>query len=183
VIAVFTISFCQNRLESSKEKETAVLSEQKTNHNALPTDTGVDKPLSENKSQIPSVKTPESGVSLAESEINERDITIGLAKNDGADGSEKPADVEQKMPMETPDKKSSLLQLFIEAKEVTWMKAIIDGKTIRELSLKPGDSLTLDAVEKYNLLIGNAGGITLKLNGKSVPVPGGSGQVINLVLP
>jgi cytoskeleton protein RodZ len=91
--------------------------------------------------------------------------------------------VEQKMPMETPDKKSSLLQLFIEAKEVTWMKAIIDGKTIRELSLKPGDSLTLDAVEKYNLLIGNAGGITLKLNGKSVPVPGGSGQVINLVLP
>jgi hypothetical protein len=35
----------------------------------------------------------------------------------------------------------------------------------------------------FNLLIGNAGGISVQLNGQPVPVPGGSGQVVNLQLP
>ena len=73
--------------------------------------------------------------------------------------------------------------LVIEVVENTWMKVVIDGITSREFSLKPGDDLNLEASSDFNLLIGNAGGIKLVLNGKSLPIPGRSGQVVTLRIP
>jgi hypothetical protein len=49
--------------------------------------------------------------------------------------------------------------------------------------LKPGEKISLSAESRFNLLIGNAGGVRLNLNGKPVPVPGKSGQVVNVTLP
>lgn len=79
--------------------------------------------------------------------------------------------------------KPEKLILKITAIEETWMKIIIDGQKPNEYYLKPGDQVELEATLGYNLFIGNAGGIRLLLNSKSIELPGKSGQVINLKIP
>lgn len=74
-------------------------------------------------------------------------------------------------------------RLLIDTVEETWLKVIIDGMRTREYMLKPGDRLQLEAQKGFNLLIGNAAGIAMQLNGKTVPVDGKSGQVITLQVP
>jgi hypothetical protein len=50
--------------------------------------------------------------------------------------------------------------------------------------LKPGDLLELEASSGYNLLIGNAAGVQLTLNGKPVEkFLGKSGQVVTIQIP
>jgi len=73
--------------------------------------------------------------------------------------------------------------LDVVADEKTWMKVIIDDRAPKEYSLKPGERLELEASSGFNLLIGNAGGVHLKLNGVPVEVAGIIGQVVNLQLP
>jgi cytoskeleton protein RodZ len=76
-----------------------------------------------------------------------------------------------------------VLQLEMAAVEPTWIKAIADGQAPHVFTLKPDERVTLEAKDQFNLLIGNAGGIRLFLNGKEIYVPGKSGQVVTLQLP
>lgn len=75
------------------------------------------------------------------------------------------------------------LQLTIIAVEELWIKVIIDNQAPKEYNLNPGDNLELEAAAGYNLLIGNAGGCELKLNGKPVTISGKIGEVVSLQLP
>jgi hypothetical protein len=79
--------------------------------------------------------------------------------------------------------KSEKLSLQITALENTLIKVIIDEKESTEYNLSAGDEIELEATTGYNLLIGDAGGIKIKLNDKPVAIPGESGQVVNLHLP
>ena len=74
-------------------------------------------------------------------------------------------------------------RLEIVCDEDTWLKIIVDDAPAEEYFLKPGDTLQLTAKSTYNLLIGNAGGVSVQLNGQPVAVPGKSGEVVNLQLP
>jgi hypothetical protein len=74
-----------------------------------------------------------------------------------------------------------VLRVF--AFEDTWMKVIRDEEKPVEYFMKSGDELELEARSVYNILIGNAGGVRLELDGKPVPVTGKSGQVVTLKLP
>ncbi|MCS6925875.1 MAG: DUF4115 domain-containing protein [Candidatus Binatia bacterium] len=75
-------------------------------------------------------------------------------------------------------------QLTIKAKELTWIRATIDGQKIKDVLLQPGEQLEWSARQAFTLTIGNAGGIDLILDGQPLPPLGGSGQVIrNLRLP
>lgn len=73
--------------------------------------------------------------------------------------------------------------LELESSESTWLKIIIDGGAPKEFKMEPADKLTLKAKAGFSLLIGNAGGLRIMLNGKPVQNPGKSGQVITLQLP
>jgi cytoskeleton protein RodZ len=81
--------------------------------------------------------------------------------------------------------KPALLNLSISATTTTWLKVIIDGngENLLEYSLQPGDKIALNAKSRYNLLIGNAGGLQLNLNGQPIQVPGKMGQIVTLTLP
>jgi cytoskeleton protein RodZ len=81
------------------------------------------------------------------------------------------------------EQKSALLNLSITATAVTWLKVIMDGEKPLEYSLHPGDNIVLNAHSNYNLLIGNAGGIQMNLNGQPVQIPGRMGQIVNMTLP
>jgi cytoskeletal protein RodZ len=73
--------------------------------------------------------------------------------------------------------------LTVSAKEDAWIKVSIDQGTPSEHTLKSGGQINLEAQAGFNLLIGNAGGIRLTLDGKPVQVPGKRGEVVNLHLP
>lgn len=73
--------------------------------------------------------------------------------------------------------------LEIVCEEDTWLKVIADDAPASEHFLKPGDALRLKADARFNLLIGNAAGVSVQLDGQPIPVPGGSGDVVNLELP
>lgn len=83
---------------------------------------------------------------------------------------------------ETPAPPKSFL-LEIRAVEETWLKIIVDNQNAQELTLKTDEVRQIQASSSFNLLIGNAGGVALKLNGAPVEVDGRSGQVVNLQLP
>jgi hypothetical protein len=84
---------------------------------------------------------------------------------------------------DTPPETSSKLMLQISALEDTWMKIIVDNQEPKEYNLRSGDQLEEEATRSYNLLIGNAAGLELKLNGKPVKISGKEGEVVNLKIP
>ena len=84
---------------------------------------------------------------------------------------------------DTAGAQSVRYRLEIVCDEDTWLKIIVDDAPAEEYFLKPGDTLQLTANSTYNLLIGNAGGVSVQLNGQPVAVPGKSGEVVNLQLP
>ena len=79
--------------------------------------------------------------------------------------------------------KTEQYNLEIVAAEPTWLKVIADDARATEHYMEPGETLQFKANSIFNLLIGNAGGVSVQLNGKPVPVQGRSGQVVNLQLP
>jgi hypothetical protein len=74
-------------------------------------------------------------------------------------------------------------KLMITCHERTWISAIIDDKEKKEFMLKPQEVVMFNAKEKFDLLIGNAGGVKLILNGKDIGFTGENGQVKRVTLP
>ncbi len=73
--------------------------------------------------------------------------------------------------------------LVIEASELTWIQIDRDGEPPFEIMLRPGDRITERASERLGLLIGNAGGVDIRFQGKALGPLGGHGEVIHLTLP
>jgi|SRR5581483_8836014 cytoskeleton protein RodZ len=60
-----------------------------------------------------------------------------------------------------------------------WVQAIADGRVLAQQTLQPGASVTYRADHELRLVLGNAGGVALRVNGMPV-VTGGPGQVVRL---
>jgi hypothetical protein len=82
-------------------------------------------------------------------------------------------DSEMKNPVETIDAK----KLMISCQERTWVSVVIDDTEKKEFMLNPEDIVILNAKETFDLLIGNAGGVKLILDGKEIQFTGMSGEV------
>ena len=68
--------------------------------------------------------------------------------------------------------------LKIYARELTWISARIDDKETKEVLLKPGEGVMWNGESKVIITAGNAGGIDLDVNGKTLDPLGRSGEVI-----
>lgn len=75
------------------------------------------------------------------------------------------------------------LHLEVICVEETTLKITADGGLPEEYILKPEDHLELKAEKMYTILIDNACGVSLLLNGNSVSVPGKCGQTATIQLP
>lgn len=75
------------------------------------------------------------------------------------------------------------LQLEVLFSEASWFKIMVDGNLPRLYTMNPGERLEFDAEKTYNIMIGNAAGVRLFLNGNHVPVSGTPGQAVSLFLP
>jgi len=69
------------------------------------------------------------------------------------------------------------LTIALTAEEATWVRATANGKVVFSGILQPNESKSLSAAEPMILRIGNAGGLAISLNGKSIPAVGPRGQV------
>ncbi|RMF82249.1 MAG: DUF4115 domain-containing protein, partial [Nitrospirae bacterium] len=67
---------------------------------------------------------------------------------------------------------------LLEAHERSWLAVEIDGATTKEFMLVPGDRVKLTARNGFDLTVGNAGGVTLTVDGKRRPPLGEHGQVV-----
>jgi hypothetical protein len=75
------------------------------------------------------------------------------------------------------------LTLEIEAREQTWIKVVSDGNTVNAGEiLQPGMARKFTAQNTLKLSVGNAAGLNLKLNDKSMKPIGKSGQVRELTI-
>ena len=101
----------------------------------------------------------------------------------GVDNNPKDNDSIQRIDNKASENIAQKLLLSIIAVEETWIKVSIDDLRAKEYSLKAGDRLELEATSDFNLIIGNATGVNLTLNGKPVKIEGKSGQVVNIQVP
>ena len=74
------------------------------------------------------------------------------------------------------------IQLRVEAAEQCWISVTGDGRRILSKLLQPGESHSFGADAGFELILGNAGGVKLKINGKPVRSLGPSGSVIKLTI-
>jgi cytoskeletal protein RodZ len=61
-----------------------------------------------------------------------------------------------------------------------WMRVTTSGQTLFEGTLSRGATRTFQGKSRVKLLLGNAGGVSLVVNGVDVGSPGGAGQVVTV---
>jgi cytoskeleton protein RodZ len=76
--------------------------------------------------------------------------------------------------------KGKPFSLLIKAVELTWVSVKADNQAEREMLLRPGETIPLEAVSQMYVLVGNAGGLDLIYNGKPLQRFGNSGDVVGL---
>ncbi len=81
---------------------------------------------------------------------------------------------------EIPQKK---LTLSFSASQETWLLVIIDDTVVKDVMLKPGETIKWAGEKGFQVTIGNAGGVKAVFNGKPLKLPGDTGKVVKLTLP
>jgi cytoskeleton protein RodZ len=75
-------------------------------------------------------------------------------------------------------------RLNIQASSPTWVRIVVDDQPPKEMIIKTGEAREWSAQQGFTLSLGNAGGVTLNLNGQLLPPVGKTGQVVrNIRLP
>ena len=74
------------------------------------------------------------------------------------------------------------VNLLARAVQRCWLRAVLDKEETREALLVPGDTLVLRANSEVELLIGNAGGLELELDGELLGVLGPRGRAVTIVI-
>jgi cytoskeleton protein RodZ len=72
---------------------------------------------------------------------------------------------------------NAAVRVHVTADETAWVLARADGKYLFSGTLEPSQSRSVEANEMLTLRLGNAGGVTITLNGKPVGPIGPKGQV------
>ncbi len=71
----------------------------------------------------------------------------------------------------------------VEATQKTWIQVTMDDKTTQTAMLEPGDNRQWEAEKTMKIIVGNAGGVRMKWDGRPVEVPARQGSVIRFNLP
>jgi transcriptional regulator with XRE-family HTH domain len=75
----------------------------------------------------------------------------------------------------------SSVQLQIEILERNWLSVVVDGETVQEGMVQPGDLFAWDAVDQVKLRTGNGAGVSVTLNGQDLGPLGGRGEVVERI--
>ena len=81
----------------------------------------------------------------------------------------------------TPVVEKKPFSLQIKAVEETWVSLQVDDESAKEMTFKPGEGISVQASNRIRIIIGNAGGLDLVLNGKPLEKFGKPGEVLTLL--
>jgi len=73
--------------------------------------------------------------------------------------------------------------LIIEAIDRTWLQIKAGSLPADDITLYPQETYVRKSTDPFELVIGNAGGVTITFDGTNMGSPGERGQVVRLVLP
>jgi cytoskeleton protein RodZ len=82
----------------------------------------------------------------------------------------------------SPASEKKPLQLELIGTEKCWISIFRDGIPALRKQIEPGEVQSFNAIEKFFIIVGNAGGVRLKINGKSLKSLGQSGVVRRLTI-
>jgi len=119
--------------------------------------------------------------SLYQSLSQEVNKTQGIKNNLPSDNTQTPDKEIPSPKLENSPSPPFLVQF--KANELCWIFATIDGKTSREVMLKPGELWEISAEQKLSLIIGNAGGIELMVNSLKLRKIGSHWKPTRLFIP
>ncbi|MGD0278236.1 MAG: RodZ domain-containing protein [Smithella sp.] len=143
-------------VKSSLDASAPVIQQTKTN--AVPALDEINKQLPVEK-QIPSAKIENSDVKPFKKQVS------SLVEN-----------------MQTAPGNGEANLLIIKAIEETWMRVKVDQNPSFQVLLKPGEKLERKA-GRFDIYVGNAGGIKVQFKGKEIEDLGKTGDVVHLRLP
>lgn len=175
--------------EDSATAEQALPSANENSQDVQAEDASVSPPAPTTSSAPPAIEAPLPGSPLSDTK---KDQTVVIPAPSPAEspavGTQMPAAPADPLPaqeavVQPPPASTAALVLEITAVETTWVSVTQDERPAREMILRSGDTVTLKAETGYTLIIGNAGGVRLRLDDQPVSVPGRSGQVARLRLP
>jgi cytoskeleton protein RodZ len=72
------------------------------------------------------------------------------------------------------------VSVVVDASSRSWLSVTANQKTIYEGLLLKGQTRTFTDKNKVKITLGNAGGVTLTVNGHQLPAPGSQGQVVTV---
>lgn len=72
------------------------------------------------------------------------------------------------------------LRMEVVATETCWISVDVDGRPSSRRLMEPGEEQVFNALERLFILVGNAGGVHLKINGKPTKPLGDPGEVIKM---
>jgi cytoskeletal protein RodZ len=79
-------------------------------------------------------------------------------------------------PAQQPLDSNRPVQVVLTARDVVWVQVSADGRTTFVGTLQPNDKRTIEADDQVKVLMGNAGGLDISLNGKTLDPLGPKGQ-------
>jgi RodZ C-terminal domain len=82
-------------------------------------------------------------------------------------------------PSPEPDRRG--VRAVLDVEQPCWVRVIADGEFVDEVTLQPGDSPVYRAKRDLQLRLGNAGGVTLRVNGEPIQT-GPPGEVTTITL-
>jgi cytoskeleton protein RodZ len=172
VISFFAFSYLYKDYEATRESENGQALEKPQSGpvvREIPLSESVENKVA-SKIEIDTVeKAPEADVVLPEERSTEGEVVTALPESG--------QDVAQAKVSEEP------YLLEIKATEWTWMQIRTDEREPSEVLLKPGETIKREATNKFSLVVGNAQGVDITFDGKSLGQLGGQGEVIRLTLP
>jgi cytoskeleton protein RodZ len=75
-----------------------------------------------------------------------------------------------------------ILRLEISVTEKCWVSIDRDGTPVFRKIMEPGEVQSFRAAEKYQIVLGNAGGVQLKINGQPAKSLGKPGEVVKILI-
>ncbi len=144
---------------------------------------GIDKQLEKKRPQVEK-QAPRNDVATPPKERTEQS-SANTAQTNSITQPQAQASIQESERIEKPPPPQPtpafVLTGFV--KERTWMRISTDGGQPKEYIFDPGSRPVWNAQRVFDIMIGNAAGIELQLNGKPLGPLGKRGKVVHLVLP
>ncbi len=71
-----------------------------------------------------------------------------------------------------------VVRLVLSAEDVSWLRVVADGRRVFEGFLRAGERREWEAGASIQVVIGNAGGVRVQVNGQELGILGASGEVV-----